>query len=251
MTAARLIVLLATGLLAVTGLGYLASQTVLAPPPLVASSQQQYVGAPAPVPAPAAGGRHRKQAAAAPVRVDSGWVTATAAKAGIPEPAVRAYADAQLNEPDGCDVGWTTLAGIGWVESQHGTIDGRTLGDDGRSSTPILGPALNGKGAFAAIPATPESSAWHGDPAWDHAVGPLQFIPSTWETWRSDGDGDGVADPNDLDDAAYAAVRYLCADGHDLTTGAGWADAVLSYNHAQSYVDAVHAAATAYAERTG
>jgi hypothetical protein len=251
MTAARLIVLLTTGLLAVTGLGYLASQTVLARPPLVASSQQQYVGGAAPMPAPATGARGQKPPAAGPVHVDAAWVTDTAAKAGIPEPAVRAYADAQLNEPDGCKVGWTTLAGIGWVESQHGTIDGRTIGDDGKSSTPILGPALNGKGAFAAIPATPESSAWHGDARWDHAVGPLQFIPSTWETWGADGDGDGTADPNDLDDAAYAAVRYLCADGHDLSTGAGWADAVLSYNHAQSYVDAVHSAATAYADRTG
>ncbi len=123
----------------------------------------------------------------------------------------------------------------------------RTAAPRARSS----GPALNGRGAFAAVPASPQSSAWHGDQRWDHAVGPLQFIPSTWETWGADGDGDGVADPNDLDDAAYAAARYLCADGHDLTTGSGWADAVFSYNHAQAYVDAVHAAATSYAERTG
>ncbi len=179
------------------------------------------------------------------------WVEQTAKKAGIPGPAVRAYAQAQLAEADGCDVGWTTLAGIGWVESQHGTIGGRTLGADGQSSTRILGPALNGKGDVAAIPATSETTAWHGDPRWDHAVGPMQFIPSTWETWGADGDGDGIADPNDIDDAAYAAARYLCADGHDLTTGAGWADAIFSYNHAQSYVDSVYAAATAYAERTG
>ncbi|HEY0948951.1 lytic transglycosylase domain-containing protein, partial [Nocardioides sp.] len=185
-----------------------------------------------------------------PARVDPRWVARTAARAGIPGPAVRAYANAQLAEPAGCDVGWTTLAGIGWVESHHGTIDGRTLGEDGHSSTPILGPALDGRGQVAAIPATPQSRAWHGDPAWDHAVGPLQFIPSTWAAWGADGDGDGTADPNDLDDAAYAAVRYLCADGHDLESGQGWADAVFSYNHAQSYVDAVYAAASAYAERT-
>jgi hypothetical protein len=46
-------------------------------------------------------------------------------------------------------------------------------------------------------------------------------------------------------------VLYLCADGHDLTSGAGWADAIFSYNHAQSYVDSVYAAAKAYADRTG
>ena len=100
------------------------------------------------------------------------------------------------------------------------------------------------------IRATAESEQWHGDPRWDHAFGPMQFISSTWEAWQTDGDGDGVADPNDIDDASLAAADYLCADGHDLTSGEGWTDAVLSYNHARSYLEAVHDAATAYAERT-
>jgi membrane-bound lytic murein transglycosylase B len=242
----RVIGLLASALLAIAGLGYLASQTVLAPQDLVVD-EQQYVEAPPPA---AKAGREEPGQPVGPRQVDPQWVADTATRAGIPAPALRAYATAQLNEPRGCEVGWTTLAGIGWVESQHGTIGGRTLGDDGRSSTPILGPALDGKD-FAAIRATPQSTAWHGDPTWDHAVGPLQFIPSTWDKWGADGDQDGVADPNDLDDAAYASVLYLCADGHDLTSGAGWADAVFSYNHAQSYVDSVYAAAKSYAERTG
>ena len=245
MTHGRLIATFATALVVVAGLGYALSQTVLARAPLVVAQQPQYVEAPRPdtrlAPQP--------DAPAAPTQVDPAWVTTMAGRAGIPAAAVRAYANAQLAEPRGCKVGWTTLAGIGWVESQHGSIGGRTLGDDGRSSKPVLGPALDGKD-FAAIRATPESTAWHGDPTWDHAVGPLQFIPSTWETWGADGDADGVADPNDIDDAAFTAARYLCADGHDLTTGAGWADAVFGYNHTQSYVDAVYAAATAYAERT-
>ena len=41
----------------------------------------------------------------------------------------------------------------------------------------------------------------------------MQFIPSTWRTWQTDGDGDGVADPNDIDDAALAAAGYLCQSG--------------------------------------
>lgn len=249
MSPARLIASFATALLVVAGLGYAASQTVLARPELPASRSSAYVDAPRPDTRVQAA--RRAGAPRAPARVDPRWVADTAARAGIPAPAVRAYANAQLAEPAGCEVGWTTLAGIGWVESHHGTIDGRILGEDGRSSTPILGPALNGRGEVAAIPATPESSAWHGDPSWDHAVGPLQFIPSTWATWGADGDGDGTADPNDLDDAAVTAARYVCDDGHDLETGQGWADAVFGYNHAQSYVDAVYAAASAYSERTG
>ena len=245
---ARVIGALGAALVAVAGLGYLASQTVLAAPTVVVADPTQYVQAPAPSPQ---GGRAVAPGKpVGPQQVDPQWVAETAAQAGIPAPAVRAYANAQLNEPRGCDVGWTTLAGIGWVESHHGTIGDRTLGDDGHSSTPILGPALDGTD-FAAIRATPESTAWHGDPTWDHAVGPLQFIPSSWDTWGADGDHDGVADPNDLDDAAFAAAQYLCADGHDLTTGAGWADAVFSYNHDQAYVDDVYAAAKEYAARTG
>jgi membrane-bound lytic murein transglycosylase B len=250
MTAGRLIAAFATALLLVSGLGYIASQTLLGRPELVAQPPS-YIAGPTPEPAAggAGGGKHGSTPSGPPV-VDPQWIVTTAAAAGIPEPAVRAYATAQLATPAGCEIGWTTLAGIGWVESQHGTIDGRTLGADGHSSSPILGPALNGKGRVAAIPSTSTSSEWHGDPNWDHAVGPLQFIPSSWETWAADGDGDGVFDPNDLDDAAMAAVGYLCADGHDLTTGQGWADAVFSYNHAQEYIDAVHVAATSYADRT-
>jgi membrane-bound lytic murein transglycosylase B len=95
----------------------------------------------------------------------------------------------------------------------------------------------------AAIRATADSTALHGDPTWEHAVGPLQFLPSTWSRWGGDGDQDGVTDPEDLDDAAYAAGRYLCANGGDLSEAGAWQAAVFSYNHAASYVAAVYAAA--------
>ncbi|MGZ6874706.1 MAG: lytic murein transglycosylase [Blastococcus sp.] len=243
MTPARLIVSLAAVLLAVSGLGYLAAHTILAPDPIDLRGPQ-YVSAPVPaeqVPTAAPG-----QPVGA-TQVDAGWLTRVSGRTGIPVPALRAYARAQLDGVGGCDVGWTTLAGIGWVESHHGTIGGRTLGDDGRSSTPIIGPALDGRGRFAAIPSTPDSVRWHGDRSWEHAVGPMQFIPSTWRTWATDGDGDGTADPHDLDDAAAATARYLCAGGYDLSSGTGWAAAIFSYNHAQAYVDEVYAAATSYA----
>lgn len=181
--------------------------------------------------------------------VDPRWVRRTARASGLSYFAVDAYARAERAAPASCGVGWVTLAGVGWVESQHGTLGGRRLGADGRPSTPILGPALDGEGGFAAIRSTADSSRFHGDPVWDHAVGPMQFLPSTWEAWRVDADHDGLSDPDDLDDAALAAARYLCAGGRDLTTGAGWTDAVLSYNRSAAYVAAVHEAATGYAGR--
>ena len=76
----------------------------------------------------------------------------------------------------------------------------------------------------------------------------MQFLPASWAQWASDGDGDGVRDRQDLDDAAYAAARYLCASGADLTTGPAWTSAVRSYNHSDAYVLAVHDVAEAYAD---
>jgi hypothetical protein len=181
--------------------------------------------------------------------VDPRWARRTARAAGIPLPAMTAYARASVLAPRACRLGWTTLAGIGWVESQHGTIGDRLLGDDGHSSEPILGPALDG-GLYAAVPATRDSARWHGDRRWDHAIGPMQFIPSTWRTWQIDGDGDGLADPNDIDDASLAAANYLCQSG-DLMTGGTWSRAILSYNHSTDYVLNVYTAADAYADRTG
>jgi membrane-bound lytic murein transglycosylase B len=146
-----------------------------------------------------------------------------------------------------CRLGWTTLAGIGGIESLHGTDKGSYLLPDGQTSQPILGPALDGTGGNAAIAATPETVQWHGDSRWDHAVGPMQFIPSTWERWQSDGNDDGVADPSNVFDAAYAAGRYLCASGGDLRTGEGWTRAIFSYNHSDDYVRSVLNYANYYA----
>jgi membrane-bound lytic murein transglycosylase B len=78
----------------------------------------------------------------------------------------------------------------------------------------------------------------------------MQFIPDTWSRYASDGDGDGKADINDIFDASLAAARYLCADGYDLSSASGWAQAIFSYNHSQDYVNAVYAAADAYDQRT-
>lgn len=240
----RAIWLFATLLVVATAAAFGLSRLYATPRTLDLTPLPEYVAAPVPVTAEVAAARP------APGQlVDQEWLVEMARRTGIPEPALRAYTDAQLSRVGGCDVGWTTLAGIGWVESHHGTIDGRVLTADGRSEPPIIGVPLNGKGPVAAIRSTPESAEWHGDPVWERAVGPMQFLRSSWEPWAADGDGDGVTDPHDLDDAAATAARYLCASGQDLDSGAAWAAAILSYNRAQEYVDAVHAAASTYAQR--
>ncbi|MBO9523040.1 MAG: lytic murein transglycosylase [Nocardioidaceae bacterium] len=217
-----------------------------------AESFTTYQPAPAPAALPPVRTQEPSRSANRQVLVDPAWVSTVAAKAGIPAPALRAYADSEIRlsrEKPGCHLGWNTLAGIGWIESQHGTLGGRTLREDGYSlPTTILGPALDGQ-RFAAIRSTPSSARWHGDTVWEHAVGPLQFLSSTWDRWGADGDGDGKADPRDLDDAALAAGRYLCADAHDLATDAGWSRAVHSYNHDDQYVVNVAGAASSYASR--
>ena len=67
------------------------------------------------------------------------------------------------------------------------------------------------------------------------AVGWMQFMPDTWLRWGMDGNGDGIADPWNADDAVHAAARYLvAAEGRtDISR------AIFAYNHAQWYVDDV------------
>jgi membrane-bound lytic murein transglycosylase B len=212
-------------------------------PPLLAVPDQARVAA-APVAADSPSAQPRAAGSGRTPSVSAQWVDRTAAATGVPAPAMRAYGAATLRaarEDPSCRLGWTTLAGVGWVESQQGTIGGRTLRDDGTSSAPIAGPALDGSSEFAAVP---DSSG-----GWARALGPMQFIPSTWEQWAADGDADGRADPQDIDDAAVAAARYLCASGGDLSTGDGWSAAIYSYNHSADYVRAVYDAAQAYAAR--
>lgn len=108
---------------------------------------------------------------------------------------------------------------------------------DGTTRNPILGPVLNGNG-FANITDT-DGGEYDGDTSHDRAVGPMQFIPSTWATWGSDGNDDGERNPNNVYDAALAAGRYLCAGGRDLSSQSDLEAAILGYNQSQSYLRTV------------
>jgi peptidoglycan hydrolase CwlO-like protein len=98
---------------------------------------------------------------------------------------------------------WYILVAVGKVESNHGQT---------------MGPSSAG------------------------AMGPMQFMPSTWETSGVDGDGDGVANVMDPEDAIPAAASYLDDGGAPQD----WYRALYSYNHADWYVKKVVAVAEAY-----
>jgi hypothetical protein len=67
------------------------------------------------------------------------------------------------------------------------------------------------------------------------AEGWMQFLPSSWESYGVDANGDGFKDPYNPADAIFAAARYLRAAGA-ATDVRG---AVFSYNHSQAYVESV------------
>ena len=78
----------------------------------------------------------------------------------------------------------------------------------------------------------------------------MQFIPESWRKYGRDANGDGRADPNQIDDAAIAAARLLCENGGDLSVAENWQRAILAYNASQEYVMQVRDAAAAYSVGT-
>src|SRR5919112_964005 len=169
----------------------------------------------------------------------SGPVVRGAVRVNIADVLLHAYRAAADGAPTSCNLPVSLLAAIGQVES--GSLVGRPL--DAEHRTSVLGPVLNGNG-FSAIRDT-DQGKWDGDATWDRAVGPMQFIPGTWEIFGADGDGDGKANPQDVEDAAAATAAYLCYGGRDLAQPADRRAAIFSYNHSQAYLDLV----TTYQQR--
>ncbi|MDO9397736.1 MAG: hypothetical protein Q7T71_14405 [Herbiconiux sp.] len=199
-------------------------------------------------PVPASGAGSYKGDTPTAQLVDPEWLDTVAEATGIPRRALQGYAGAALAEeevrPD-CNVGWNTLAGVGWVESHHGTIFGGSIQENGVTSDLIIGVPLDGDG-FQEIADT-DAGAVDGDTEWDRAVGPMQIVPATWAAWATEANFDGVPDIHNIDDAALSAAEYLCYSGGDLGSEEGWRAAITGYNESPAYLDEVLEYANRYA----
>jgi hypothetical protein len=177
----------------------------------------------------------------------------SASVSDIPEVAMQAYTRAErvleMSDPE-CGLRWWMLAAIGRVESNHGQYQGVTLAEDGFGSRPIRGVELDGTGDVAKVVDT-DGGDLDGDATFDRAMGPMQFIPATWEAVGVDADGDGERNADNIFDAAVGAGVYLCSGGGGLGDPAALREALHRYNPSDAYVDEVMYLAQAYESGDG
>jgi membrane-bound lytic murein transglycosylase B len=161
----------------------------------------------------------------------------------MPAVAYDAYRAAAGRAPSvtaSCDVEWVVLAGIAQVESRHGRLnDDHEVTADGDVAPPIRGRPLDGTRGTQTIEDT-DRGELDGDDEWDRAMGPLQFIPTTWRELGRDGNDDGTADPDNLYDASLTAVAHLCLrEPGDYSDRGQLRRALIAYNASGSYADDV------------
>ena len=151
---------------------------------------------------------------------------------GIPVRALEAYRNAAslVDVADAtCHIDWALLAAIGRVESNHARFGGNQLDSAGVAQPGIIGIALDGRNGTARIMDS-DRGRLDRDTVFDRAVGPMQFIPSTWRVFGLYADGDGVKHPQDLADAATSTGIYLCSGPGDLNLPHDLSAAIRLYN---------------------
>ncbi|QUR68526.1 lytic transglycosylase [Mycobacterium spongiae] len=164
---------------------------------------------------------------------------------GIPTMALTAYRKAEqrmATAAPGCGISWNLLAGIGRIESLH--ANGGATDSHGTAYPPIYGPALDGTlpGNEVIIQSQVGNRVTYA-----RAMGPMQFLPGTWARYASDGNGNGVADPQNIFDSTLAAARYLCSGGLNLRDSTQVMSAILRYNNSMPYARNVLGWAAGYA----
>jgi hypothetical protein len=167
-------------------------------------------------------------------------LSAATALSEVPATALAAYqrASAVLGRAAAsCHLDASLLAAVGYVDSLNGTAGGHSLSADGVETPALYGPSLG----------TPDSDAGRldGDPVHDRAVGPLLLTPATWSLVGVDADGDGVRDPQDVDDAALALGVQLCAQ-RDLSSRQGLRSALWAVDPTARFRSAVLRAYAVY-----
>ncbi|BBL79802.1 hypothetical protein RxyAA322_16560 [Rubrobacter xylanophilus] len=140
-------------------------------------------------------------------RADDSSDVPPATAGAIPSNYLEAYRDAA----DEYGLNWAILAAIGMIESGHG---------GGREYTCVAGPPT----------------------AYGSAVGPMQFLRSTWKAYGVDADGDGSRDVCFYRDAIFGAANYLVHSG----APGDYYRALYAYNNSDEYVRQVLALAEAY-----
>lgn len=196
--------------------------------PEPATATPAFAAAPAPAPA------------AAPAPLPEGPL-------GIPAINYDAYRSAErvlAERNPTCGISWMQIAGVGRVESSH--ANGGKADERGNLIEPIIGLPLDGSLPGQAVITDTDGGALDGDTVYDRAVGPTQFIPSTWALYGTDGNGDGVADPQNLYDAAASTATYLCDGGTNMRDIVSATKAILRYNNSMAYVANVTAWSLAY-----
>ncbi|MFD8494840.1 NlpC/P60 family protein [Amycolatopsis sp. NPDC059657] len=132
-----------------------------------------------------------------------------------------------------CTCGRSILASIAQVESRHAA--GRTIAPNGDITPPIQGPLLDGSGVGGN-----RTPIRNPDGSFAGAVGPFQFLTTTWATVAQDGNGDGQRNPHNAFDAALGAAALLCGTGaRNLADEGQLRAAVYDYNHSAAYVEQV------------
>jgi membrane-bound lytic murein transglycosylase B len=140
-----------------------------------------------------------------------------------------------------CQIGWTTIAAIGRLTTDHGTADRRTLGENA-----IVSPKIRRTSTPAAKDT--DGGYYDGNTIEDAKMGPLLFSPTVWEQWAITASKDTKVPPNpdNLDDAALTLARMLCGAGADMSTPEGWQKAVSTYNDDPRFLEAVNLQAKSY-----